>query len=100
MTRPVRTVQAETLKSLGFDIEPDALTMPIIAGDEFFYSENARLPVSRRSEEDRAKFWSQYEVIVLQEAGITPTRELVGSMLGEMKTLNTIWFCIKMLFPP
>ncbi|MDD4873910.1 MAG: HAD family hydrolase [Dehalococcoidales bacterium] len=85
---PREESQAKALKNFGFDIKPEALALPIIAGDEFFYEENARLPLAKRSEEERRKLWSKYEMIMLEEAGITPTKELLGLMLGEMKNFK------------
>jgi hypothetical protein len=62
-------------------LKPEELSAPIIAADEYFYDENARLALAKRSEEEKRNLWAQYEVVLLKEAGITPTKELIGAML-------------------
>lgn len=76
--------QAAALKKFGVEIQPEALSAPIIAADEYFYDENAKLALAKRTEEEKKKLWTQYEVILLEEAGITPTKELISAMLTEM----------------
>ena len=85
---PREDSQSEALNKYGVDLKPETLTLPIIAADEYFYEENAHLPIAKRSDEEKIKLWSQYEIIMLKEAGITPTKELIGAMLGEMKNFK------------
>ncbi len=85
---PREESQAKALQKYGFELEPAVLSLPIIAADEYFYEENARLPLAKRTDEEKVKLWSQYEMIFLKEAGITPTKELISSMLEEMQNFK------------
>ncbi len=82
---PREESQAAALKKFGFEFRPEELSAPIIAADEYFYDENAKLALAKRTDEEKKNLWAQYEVVLLTEAGITPTRELVGALLMEMK---------------
>lgn len=85
---PREKTQANALKKYGYDLKPETLTVPIVAADEYFYEENAKIALAKRSDEEKRNLWAQYEVILLNEAGITPTKELIGSMLMEMKNFK------------
>jgi len=85
---PREETQAEALKKFGFEFKPEQLTVPILAADEYFYEENAKLALAKRSEEEKKNLWAQYEVVLLKEAGITPTKELIGAMLMEMSNFK------------
>lgn len=82
---PREEVLAATLTRCGLKVTGAELRRPIIAGDEFFYHENAHKGASERTEEEWRAFWARYEAVVLQEAGITPTKELVTAALADMK---------------
>jgi putative hydrolase of the HAD superfamily len=85
---PREEVLAATLKRSGLVVTASDLRRPIIAGDEFFYRENAHRGMSARSEEEWRAFWARYEEFVLTEAGITPTPELVKAALADIKKTN------------
>jgi putative hydrolase of the HAD superfamily len=85
---PREESQAEALKKFGFAFKPEQLTVPILAADEYFYDENAKFALAKRSEEEKKKLWAHYEMVLLKEAGITPTSELVGALLLEMKNFK------------
>ena len=85
---PREESQAQALKKLGLDLLPEQLSAPIVAADEYFYEENAKLALAKRTDEEKMKLWSQYEVVLLKEAGVTPTKELITGMLMEMKNFK------------
>jgi putative hydrolase of the HAD superfamily len=85
---PREETQSKALKKFGVELKPQQLTVPIIAADEYFYEENARLALARRTDEEKKNLWAQYEVVLLKEAGITPTKELIGAMLVEMSNFK------------
>lgn len=85
---PREESQSNSLKKFGFDLTPEQLALPVIAADEYFYEENAKLALAKRSDEEKKNLWAQYEAVLLQEAGITPTKELISNMLIEMKNFK------------
>ena len=86
---PREESQAEALRKFGFEFKPHQLTAPIIAADEYFYEENAKLALAKRSDEEKKKLWGQYEAVFLKEVGITPTKELITGLLMEMKNFKS-----------
>ncbi len=79
---------AEVLGGFGISISPDSLRLPIATADEFFYKEHARFSMSKRTEEERRAIWAQYQEMVLREAGLTPTRELIAKVLAKMQQIK------------
>ena len=76
---------AGTLSKQGIAADEQALKKGIIAGDEYFYRENARKSLSRRTDSETKDMWLAYGKIVLEKAGIKPQRELVASLLHDME---------------
>ena len=79
---------AKVLSELGIEITPEALRRPVVAADEFIYQENSRLPISKRSDEEKKSLFAQYQAMLLKEAGIEPTSELIGSILSKMQQIK------------
>jgi len=85
---PREECQANALKKYGVILKPEQLTIPIITADEYFYGENAKLPFAKRSDKEKGNLWAEYETILLKEAGINPSKELIDSMLVEMNNFK------------
>lgn len=85
---PREKIMAEVLGEFGIDITPEKLLYPINAADEFIYREHSRLPIGKRSEDDKKALWGQYQAIALKEANIEPTRELISYILGKMSLIK------------
>jgi putative hydrolase of the HAD superfamily len=85
---PREELESQALKELGFDVSPKVLNHCIYLADKNFYEENVRLPIRQRSREEQAKVYSGFQRIILKEAGITPTDDLVFKLLSRMYQLN------------
>jgi len=85
---PREETQAKVLEEFGIEVSPEALRRPIIAADEFIYGEHARLPISKRSKEDRGALYAQYHGIILREAGLEASQELIAGILGKLLKLE------------
>ncbi len=85
---PREELQAQALSDFGIRVKPEALRHPLLKADEYFYQENARSPLSKRSPQDKIAVYSQYQTIVLKEAGIEPSRELIGGIMGKWQKLQ------------
>ena len=75
---------AGVLKEFDTEREPETLGRPLAVADEFFAKENASNPISKRSHEEQANAFTQYQTIFLKEAGIQPS-------MGLIKTLMERW---------
>ncbi len=82
---PREEIEAKVLKDFGIDVSPAELSRPIIAADEFIYNEIARLPLSRRSAEEKKSLYVQHQEILLREAGIDFDRKILPGLLGAMQ---------------
>jgi len=81
---PREEIQAKALQEYGIEASPDAFRRPLSIADEFIYQEIARLPFSRRSKEEQAVLWAKYERIVLKEAGVPVSDDLIRFLLQKM----------------
>jgi len=82
---PREEVLSASLERRGIKASPTELRRPIIAGDEFFYRENARKRAGQRTEAETRAMWWQYQTVVLKTAGIEPQSELIASLLADMQ---------------
>jgi putative hydrolase of the HAD superfamily len=80
---PREETQARILKELGVEATPQSLLRPIMAADEFIYQEHARHPIGKRSKEETVELYTEYHGIVLKEAGIEASWELVTGILKK-----------------
>ena len=80
---PREEIEARVLKEFGIEMSPEAFCHPLVIADEFIYREHARAPLSKRSKEETMALYAQYQGIVLKEAGIDVSQELIASILGK-----------------
>jgi len=80
---PREETQARILKELGVEATPQSLLRPIIAADEFIYKEHARYPIGKRSKEETVELYTEYHGIILKEAGIEASWELITGILKK-----------------
>ncbi|MFA5451680.1 MAG: HAD family hydrolase [Dehalococcoidales bacterium] len=86
---PREDTHIRLLKDRGIIITRKAIAPAIKAGDEFFYRENSRLLIKERSPEEQQKFWYEYEMTILNKAGISglATEEVFG-LLKELQKVK------------
>jgi putative hydrolase of the HAD superfamily len=91
---PREEYMAKAINGFGIKITQESLRRPLAIADEFINQEHARLRLSQRTDDDKKKMWARYQEIALKEAGIEPTRELTGNLLGKMQQikLDTVLF--------
>jgi putative hydrolase of the HAD superfamily len=78
---PREETEAKILNELGVKVTPQSLLRPIMAADDFIYQEHARYPIGKRSKEETVELYTEYHGIVLKEAGIEASWELVTGIL-------------------
>lgn len=82
---PREEALALTLDRLGIHISPRSLRRPLVAADEFYYKETSGKSLKDRSEAETLDLWAKYQTVVLTEAGITPTVDLIKNILADMQ---------------
>lgn len=73
---------------MGFTISPQSISQGLYLADKDFYEENARIPIRQRNPEEQTRAYSHYQEIVLREAGVTATKDLVRALMTRMRQLN------------
>jgi len=82
---PREELQAKALKDFGIDVTPEIFQQPLATADEFIYQEIARFPLNKRSQEDKMALYVKYQKILLKEAGIEVSEQVVLGLLGKMQ---------------
>lgn len=85
---PREETEARILNDLGVEVTPQSLLRPIMAADDFIYQEHARYPIGKRSKEETVELYTEYHGIVLKEAGIEASWELVTGILKNWLKAN------------
>ena len=82
---PREELQAKALGEFGIQVPPEAFRRALVIADEFIYQEHARLPFSKRSNEERMALYARYQGIVLKEAEIEVPQQVVLGTLAKMQ---------------
>jgi len=85
---PQEELEARVLRDFGIDVSPEIFRRSLVIADEFIYREHARLSISKRSKEERGALYAQYQGIILKEAGIDPSPQLIAGILGKLLKLD------------
>lgn len=78
-------LEADALNNLGIETTPAALRLPILKANEYIYNQIAKKPLSQRSKEEVIALYSEYQRVVLKEAGIPADEKIVMRLLGMMQ---------------
>lgn len=85
---PREELLAEALRDFGIEVKPEVLQKPLVMADEFIYQEIARTPLSQRSREDKMALFARHQEMVLKEAGIETSKQLILGLLGKEQQFN------------
>ncbi len=80
---PREEIHSRLLKDFGIEVSPEALLRPVMAADDFIYEEHARYSLAKRSKEEILAVYSQYHGIILKEAGLDASPELIAGILKK-----------------
>ena len=91
---PREETLAQIMDEFGIKVTADSLQHPFAVADEFIHVEHSRLGINHRSEDEKKSLYTKYQTILLKEAGIEPTTELVRNNIIKMQqvTLRRILF--------
>jgi putative hydrolase of the HAD superfamily len=78
-------LESDALKKLGIEISAADLRRPMLTANEFIYQQIAKRPLSQRSREETMALYSEYQRIVLKEAGLAAEEKTVLRLLGMMQ---------------
>lgn len=69
-------IQQASCRELGLQVSKEAIDRGYSVADVYFNQENATRPLSTRTEDERLAFFSRYEQIILENAGIPVSLDL------------------------
>ena len=81
-------LQSQALNTMGFETTATALARPILTANEFIYTEMANRPLSKRSKQEIAELYTEYQRIVFKEAGINTDEKTIQKLLGMMQKIE------------
>jgi len=73
---PREELYSQAFQQFGIGLSSKAIMRGILTGDQYYFQENAKSPVEKRSPEEQAKVYSYYPKAILTEAGIEAPQEL------------------------
>jgi len=82
---PPERQQAQACREFGLMVEPESFRRAFLTAAEFLIKENARLPISQRSQEEQDRFWVDYELTLLRAAGVEARPELAARILERVR---------------
>ena len=80
---PLESIQKEACSKFGFDVHEDKLSIGYKFGDVYFNEENDRSPLGLRDSDERSKFFTEYERIILYHAGLNVSGALASNIWKE-----------------
>lgn len=84
---PREEVHGQASREFGIELSPEAVMRGFVAADRYFWDENARSPVEKRSPEEKAEIYYRYEEILLTGAGAKASRELILKIMTRAHQL-------------
>jgi len=85
---PREELQAKVLKDFGIEVKPELFRRPLVIADEFIYQEIAHSPLSKMSEKDKMALYARYQGVLLKEAGMEASEQLILGLLGKMRQFH------------
>ena len=82
---PREEQQVRACRDLGLALRPEFLPRAYHQADDFMARENACSPISTRSEEDRRRFFTDYEGIILRGCGLAVSDDLAYQVFARVR---------------
>lgn len=87
--KPLREdLQATACREFGIEVDRKAIPRGYWFADDFMSRENAVSPIHKRSPADVQAFWSEYEAIILQNAGVNVSKDLALRIFTRARQLD------------
>ncbi|MBI2847176.1 MAG: HAD family hydrolase [Chloroflexi bacterium] len=85
---PREELQAAACKEFGIQVTHEAILRGYALADDFLARENARMPLSKRTEEGQRDFFAEYERVLLEGADAPVTKEMAASIYARVRKFN------------
>ncbi len=84
---PREELHSQALRQCGIEVSPKKVMPGLMAADRYFFGEHANSPVNKRSPEEQSEVYLRYQEIVLTEAGVKVTKELLSKIMKKAQQL-------------
>jgi putative hydrolase of the HAD superfamily len=77
-------LHADAYSEVGIELTKEAISRGLLVADQFYIDENTRVPIRKRLPQEQMEFYGQYERVVLKEAGLEISEELVLRIMQKL----------------
>ena len=84
---PREELHSQVFQEFGIKLTPQQIMRGLLIADREYFEENIRSPIQKRSPEEQAELGVGYENIILTEAGVKVSRELLLKMVKRVQQL-------------
>ncbi len=84
---PREQVQAQACADFGYTVTPEGIARGYLRADAFMSAENARSQVQRRSPADQLAFFTEYERLILEGAGVDVPPSVAGRIWERVRQI-------------
>lgn len=85
---PREELQVAACKEFGIEVALEAVCRATPVADSYFYRENARSSISKRSPEEKMAVYAEYESTILREAGVEVSGEVALQILEKFRQFD------------
>ena len=84
---PRYQLHVQACHELGINVSPEAVKRGISVADRYFFEENTRSPVEKRSPEEKGRVYAHYQDILMGEARVSATKEQMRQIRDRVQQL-------------
>lgn len=84
---PRQDSYSQAFREFGIELPPKAVTKGILTADRYYFEENSKSPVGKRSREEQIEVYLLYPNTILNEAGINAPKETLVKVLMRVQQL-------------
>ena len=84
---PRYLLHSQACRELGIEVSPETMIRSILIADKYFFEENIKSPVEKRSPEEKAEVYNHYQDVMFAEAGVKVAKELMLKIRNRVQEL-------------
>ncbi len=84
---PRHQLHWQACREHGIELSPETMRRSITLADRFFFAENTRSPVEKRSPEEKTGVYIRYQEILFAEAGVRVAKDVLLKILARAHEL-------------
>ncbi len=84
---PRYLLHSQACHEVGIEVSPETMMRSVLVADRYFFEENIKSPVEKRSPEEKTEVYIRYQNILLTEAGVKVTKEQLLQIMDKVHQL-------------